>query len=189
MSDGNRMRARGGLVDALSSALDRGGHGIAHAPALLRQVLEDESWREFETLRGEMVRHERFTEFVVTPPLKGLGTSVDLVKRVVADDAVALDLLDQALQNQAGNPGNVDNINDRPTGTSREQALRRLRKDAPELHADVLAGRLSAHAAMVKAGFRSRTVSVPVSQPERVADALRKHMSPEDLVQLRKLLD
>jgi hypothetical protein len=67
------LRARGGLVDALSSALDSGGHGLSNVPVLLKRLLAEEGWREFETVRGEVVRHERFEEFVAAPPLKGLG--------------------------------------------------------------------------------------------------------------------
>ena len=44
-------------------------------------------------------------------------------------------------------------------GTSRTYALRRLAKDRPDLHAQCLAGDLTAHAAMVQAGFRHRPPS------------------------------
>lgn len=188
------LRARGGLVDALSSALDSGGHGLSNVPVLLKRLLAEEGWREFETVRGEVVRHERFEEFVAAPPLKGLGAEISLIKRIVADDREAVDLLDRVLQRQVGHPREiVDNINNsegRPSGTSQAHALRRLRKDAPELHAEVIAGRLSAHAAMVKAGFRARTISVPVERPDRVAAALRRHMTQEQLEELvRHLTD
>jgi hypothetical protein len=49
----------------------------------------------------------------------------------------------------------------RPEGNSRDKALRRLRDHRPDLHAQVLANELSAHAAMVEAGFRPRTFTVP----------------------------
>jgi hypothetical protein len=49
-----------------------------------------------------------------------------------------------------------------PTGTSEAAALRRLRKSAPKLHEKVIAGEMSANAAMVKAGFRPKTFTVPV---------------------------
>ncbi|WP_405186530.1 hypothetical protein OG582_21095 [Streptomyces anulatus] len=190
MTDPSPLRARGGLIDALSSTVDRGGHGLKHTPALLRRVLDEEAWREFETVRGEVVHHTDFVDFVTTPPLKGLGATVDLVRRIVADDTVALDLLDQVLQGGQGTRSDlVPNSNEvRPTGTTQAAALRRLRKDAPELHARVLAGELSAHAAMVQAGFRARTISVPVSKPESAARALRKNLKPEELVHLIKLL-
>jgi len=45
----------------------------------------------------------------------------------------------------------------RPTGRSTEAALRRLRRDRPDIHARVLAGEITANAGMVEAGFRKRT--------------------------------
>jgi len=72
-----------------------------------------------------------------------------------ADDPEALDLLDRASQNQAGRPKEtLDNVQGFPSGNRSDTALRRLRKDRPDLHAAVLDGALSPHAAMVRAGFR-----------------------------------
>lgn len=188
------MTAKGNavLVEALGSSLRRTGNGLEAVPGLVKEVLREEAWREFVTPRGELVKHERFVDFVTTPPTKGLGASVDLIKRLVEPDPEAADLLDQALQNREGNPGTNNNVissgETNPQGNTRARALRRLRKDKPELHADVLAGRLSAHAAMVQAGFRPKTVSVPVSQPDSIAAALRRHLSPDDIARLIKLL-
>lgn len=189
------LRRNGNLVESLGSSLRSGGHALGTAPALLRQILEAESWRDFVTQRGERVQHEQFADFVTTPPLHGLGASVRLVGKIVesiADEAERLalaDLLDRALQRPPSIHA-LDNIQgtEAPTGTSQAAALRRLRKDAPELHADVLAGRLSAHAAMVQAGFRRKTVVVPVDRPESAAKALRKNLSPEDVAALVRLL-
>ncbi len=65
------------------------------------------------------------------------------------------DALDAALRNEPHvHTGDVDNVNVRPAGNSESAALRRLRKDRADLHAEVLAGNLKAHAAMVQAGSR-----------------------------------
>lgn len=179
MSD--RLRHNANLVDALGSSLRSGSHGLDTVPALLKRVLQEESWREFVTQRGDHVKHERFAEFVTTPPLAGLGTTVEMVERVVGADAEAATLLRESLK------GTRNNITGK-RGTRRDYSLERLERDAPELRAEVLAGRLSAHAAMVRAGFRRRTVSVPIGQPASVAATLRKHMSLEDLARLIELL-
>lgn len=192
----DQLRRNANLVDALGSSLRSGDHALGTVPALLKRVLSEGSWREFVTKRGEHVQHQRFAEFATTPPLKGLGCEdISLVRRVVADDPEALDLLDQALQNPVGTNKGVDNINPHPDGTSRAQALRRLRKEADsgneqaaQLHADVLAERISAHAAMVQGGFRPKTISVPVNRPESLAAYLRKHMPREALLRLAELL-
>lgn len=200
MSDAQKVNAR--LVDALGSALRSGDHGLKAVPGLMKRVLRDEAWRSFVTQRGEVVEHERFEDFVVTQPLKGLGATVDLVRTLVHGDPEALDLFDQATQRDHGGDRHSDafklhniqlegsdrNVVDAPSGTSREAGLRRLRKDRPDLHAEVLAGRLTTHAAMVQAGFRPKTVSVPVDRPAAIAKTLRKNLPPEDLVELVRLL-
>jgi hypothetical protein len=189
MTESLSLRQRATLVEALSSSLEHGGVALGTVPKAVARVLSEGAWREFVTSRGEHVTHERFADFVTMPPLKGLGSDIALVRRIVSDDIDALDLLDQALQNPAHTHADVDNINiSRPHGTSQSQALRRLRKNAPQLHADVLAGRLSAHGAMVRAGFRPKTVSVPVTKPEAVARSLLKYMSADDIAKLVAVL-
>lgn len=192
------MKVAGGVVESLGSALRSGEHGLTTAPKLLLRILRDGSWREFVTQRGEQVRYEQFDQFVATPPLKGLGATPHLVDKIVeaiedkAERTEAQDLLDQARQRGTGRPSeSVSNIHssaERPAGTSRDRALRKLRADSPSLHAEVLAGRISAHAAMVQAGFRRKTVSVPVDRPEAAAKALRKSLTPEDIAVLAALL-
>lgn len=196
MTEPYEQRARGTLVEALSSALERGGSGLANAPELLRRLLTDGSWRSFVTQRGELVEYSRFADFVVTPPLKGLGTTLALVRRVIGEEPAVLDLFDQATQGanggdrRSGEAISLHNIQTEnpPSGTSREAGLRRLRKARPDLHAEVLSGALSTHAAMVKAGFRRKMVTVPVDKPENTARALRRNLDPEDLAVIARLI-
>lgn len=197
---GANPQANAALVEALGSALREGEHGLKHGPTLLVRVLREESWRSFVTQRGEQVQHERFEQFVTAVPLRGLGASMRLIGKLV--DAIedpgaraqAQDLLDQVSGNRQGQRGNfLYNIQEvaessAPTGTSREAGLRRLRKDRPDLHAEVLAGHLTAHAAMVQAGFRRKSVTVPVDKPENTARALRRNLEPEAVAELARLL-
>src|SRR5690606_19621744 len=190
-------RARGSDVAALIDTLRRGGSALESVPHQLKQILRAETWRHFVTRLGKEVCHERFADFVTTPPLDGLGADIALVRRLIADDPEALDLLDRQLkadQQHGGDRvsdaarGKVYNINlAPPRGTSKDYALRKLRKDAPELHAEVLAGRLSTNAAMVKAGFRPRTFSVR-PEPKSAARTLRKYMTADQLAELVRLL-
>jgi hypothetical protein len=181
----DHLKRNANLVEALGSALRQGGHALGTVPDLLKQVLTEESWREFVTQRGEKVDYERFADFVTEQPLKGLGGDVDLVRRIVADDPEALDLLDRAVQN----PPALHNVqSSAPTGNAQDAALRRLRKDAPALHAEVLAGNLSAHAAMVRGGLRRKQLSIIITEPERIAAALRRQLPPEMLPEIARLL-
>lgn len=185
------------LVEALGSSLRRGGNALHDIPGLVQRILEEGAWRSFVTPRGELVEHQRFVDFVTTPPLRGLGASVKLVRSLVRDDPVALDLFDQASQGANGGDRrsphstslyNIQTEAAPPTGTSREAGLRRLRSARPDLHAEVLAGRLTIHGAMVQAGFRRKTVSVPVDSPESAAQALRRVLPPESVAELARLL-
>ncbi len=182
------------LVEMLGSALQRGGNALESVPGLLKRLLTEKSWREFVTQRGELVQHDRFADFVTTAPLRGIGASVELIRRIVADDIEALDLLDQALQNKPHThlstpDSDISTIRDpNQRGTTKDYALRKLRADAPELHAEVLAGNLSAHAAMVQAGFRPRTFTVRADSPKSVAATLRRQLDPGALAELAQLL-
>jgi len=193
------LKKNANLVEALGSSLRSGDHGLKAVPGLVKRVLAEDAWRSFVTQRGELVEYDHFEEFVATPPLKGLGASLDLVRTLVRDDPLALDLFDQATRSAHGGDRHSDafKLDDiklegsqmaAPTGTSREAGLRRLRKDRPDLHAEVLAGALSTHAAMVKAGFRRRALTVPVDTPENMARALRRNLPPEAVTELAKLL-
>lgn len=104
----------------------------------------------------------------------GLGTDVKTLKNLCRDNPAALDALDRATQGRTGRPSaeTVDNINDlkKPDGTSRDAALRRLRKhsdpesddyreDVAGLYRQVLQGEKSCHRAMIEAGFRKQATS------------------------------
>lgn len=193
----NAPKANAVLVEALGSSLRRGGNALEDVPGLLTRILVEEAWREFVTPRGELVRHERFVDFVTTPPTAGLGATMRLIEKIVdsiddeAERSQAQNLLDQARQGRQGARSDLGNIVTevrRPEGNSKAKAHRRLRKDRPDLHDEVLAGRISAHAAMVQAGFRPKTLSVPTSRPDSIAAALRRHLSPDDIARLIKLL-
>jgi len=64
-------------------------------------------------------------------------------------------------------------------GNARTYALRRLAKDRPDLHAQCLEGTLTANAAMVQAGFRTKAPSRRKTALERLRAYWRK-VSPGD---------
>jgi hypothetical protein len=59
-----------------------------------------------------------------------------------------------------GGHNRADNISS-GHGTSATYALSRLKRDRPDLAEEVVAGRKSANAAAIEAGFRKRTITVP----------------------------
>jgi hypothetical protein len=75
----------------------------------------------------------------------------------------------------------------RPSGTSRQAGLRQLRKHDSELHAKVLAGELSINAALIRAGLRTKQITVFVN-PQRAAGILTKAFSQDEFIELVALL-
>ena len=65
-------------------------------------------------------------------------------------------------------------------GNSAGYAARRLSKNRPDLFERVLSGELSCHAAMIEAGFRTRTITVPID-PEQAAPILRRAFTADQL--------
>lgn len=138
------------------------------------------------------MEHRRFSGFLTADPFDGLGIAVEYARRIVGDDKQTLDLLDQALQGRQGTRTDLlDNVQEvkAPTGNSESAALRRLRKDRPDLHAQVLNGELSAHAAAVQAGFRPKTFTVRTDDPDRIVATLRRQLPPGVLAKVIHLLE
>ena len=173
-------KAAWGIVHALQKSLVGGRHGLDTVPKLIKRIIQGELWKGFycEPMQSE-VAHSSFERYVTDDLPTGLGTTIRMLKSICRDDVEALDAIDRATQRKASGGKNqhtgedsfVDNVNEaeRPTGNSRDAALRRLRKDRPDLLERVLANELSAHAAAVEAGFRKKP-----SQAEICVKAFRK---------------
>lgn len=187
----NKLRENDSYVQGLRIAIREGTFGLSDVPELIKRVILEDAWREREIEQtGQVATFKRFVDFVAAKPLDGLGTDLATVKRLCRDDAGAVDLIDRVTQHASGpqqtTGNNVPEL--RPEGNSAAKALRRLRKDRPDLHARVLSGELSPHAAAVEAGFRRRTITVPL-EPEAAAAALRRHFTPDQLASLIDLLE
>jgi hypothetical protein len=176
------------LIDALGAALRYSGAALGDVPELLKRVLETGIWRDFTTQRRERVHHERFVDFVTAQPLAGLGADVDLIRRLVADDDEATRKLREVLKEKPGRKKSRNNITGSTRGDSRAYLLERLERERPDLLADVIAKRSSAHAAAIEAGFRPRTITVRADSPTSIAATLRRQLTPDDLRELARLL-
>lgn len=191
MTDSLRRNAT--LVEMLGGALRDGGHALGAVPGLLKQVLVDDGWREFVTQRGERVEHERIEDFVCTQPLKGLGASIDLIDRVIGTDDP--DLLRMWRAARKGKPGRPKKGTEKAvesttiSGAERSDLTsERLARDAPDEYESVRRREKTINAAAVAAGIRPRRILVRLDRPESAARTLRKHMSPEQLSTLARLL-
>jgi hypothetical protein len=134
----------------------------------LREFKGDERWRQLTDRNGGKFRY--WQDYVQYPEPYGLGMQVADAEAVIEArdnkrlrdvlDADARDRANPSRQGQRTDLVDIEEINinkvSRPTGTTVESALRRLRKDRPDIYARVLANELTAHAGMVEAGFRKR---------------------------------
>lgn len=194
---GDQLREAGVIVAHLSRALLDGSRDLRTVPGLIKRIIIENMWQErVDPASGRSYGPFRsFGEFVGTPVSDGgLGSTIRQLENLCRDDKEALDAIDRATQgdhggNRRSGTFNVDNVHiERPSGNRESTALRRLRKDRPDLHARVLAGELSANWAMVEASFRPRTLTVPVTRPESVARSLLKYMSADDIAKLITVL-
>ena len=192
-------------VQLLYEFVQEGRMGLEQAPKLLKEVLLDECWRERRVRTGEVVKFLTFAEFVTTPPIKGLGVSMKLINRIASVDKDLETLVAKAKIQPEGGARNPNGINQyapkelvtddniigdlrtAPNGTSSQQACLRLSRQAPEIHARVLAGELSPHAAMIQAGFRRKTITVPCD-PDLAVKALLRHFDRDAIDRILYLI-
>ena len=188
-------KANAVLVDALGSSLRYGGNALEAVPDLLKKLLAEEAWREFVTQRGELVQHERFADFVTTPPLKGLGASMELIDRIVGtSDPDLLRMLREAKKGKPGRPRKGEKMEgDSPSikhglGES-GPAVDRLAREAPDEYEAVERGEKTIHAAAVAAGIRKRRISIRLDDPVSAIRSIRNNASPEFWQEFRRLVN
>jgi hypothetical protein len=191
------------VVREVISSTNDGAQVMSALPGLVRRLIDEDAWREFAAPgSGKLVCHETFTSFVRTRPPEGLGgrssqllalcgTDEDLVVRV---RALLLGEVPEAANHgeigrgRSGPEGKrlSDNLFRPGRGTRSDYLVSRLKRDNPDLAARVVAGELTPSAAARQMGWRKPTINV--STPERVANSLRQHMTPEQLAELAAIL-
>lgn len=192
----DRLYEAGLIVGHLSRALLDGTRDLGLIPGLIKRIIQDDMWQEYcDPKSGRRYGpFPSFESFIEMPARNGgLGMTVRELLGLCVNDIAARDAIDRACQ-RSDNPGRrtdlVDNVNKvlRPDGNSEAAALRRLRKDRPDLLERVLSGELTAHAAARQAGFRRQQQSVRMDDPDSAARTLKKFMSPEVRQELARLL-
>lgn len=136
-----------------------------------------------------------------------LGCTFDMVETaLVASDAflkkttndeykawtykkVATEIETPAKRGEVGRGRTADRFNNVKSNATPDLAytLRRLKRDSPKLFEKVVSGELSANAAAIKAGFRVKTITVPLDA-ERAAKTIRKHFTAAQIHELMEYL-
>jgi len=148
----------GVLVEALWSAVSRGGKSLDQIPTMVRRLLETGAWKKRTIRTGKVVEHSSFYSFLTSPPLSGCGYDPAKIVKLISGDVETLTLWREAMKAKRGRKVKdiVDNVNDikRTDGNSRIYTLSRLKAQRPDLFAKIKVGEISANSAAIEAGFR-----------------------------------
>ncbi len=198
----NRLANNAMTVIALRSALQGGSTGLESVPRRLIETIRDEAWKAWKP--GGIDRPYRcadFRRFLTGPRAEGC-CETPVWERIVKDTEAWVPYCDQLagepggqLENKNAQKTNADNVRNRfepaiipmPGGNASITAIRRLSRERPDLLVRVRIGELTPHGAMVIAGFRKHTITVP-ADPEGAARRLRRHFDGDRLKQLIELL-
>ena len=172
----------GQLCQTASESFRSADFGLAKFPSLLKKVIANRAWerREWVTPRGEprgrTIELPSFRELITRKPIEGWGLDPAKVEAVIRDDPEALVMFREAMVDKPGKRAksdisdNVTNKTSDNRGNNRAYSITRVQKECdPDTVAEVMAGRMSPHKALVKAGVRqNRQVYIPRSPREAV---------------------
>jgi len=167
-------------IQSLQQSIGHGGKEVFDlVPLQLRNVLEDRLWADRKDRNGQPFRSfEAFTTHILW---QGLESSIsdlllycrkhpdvaELIRREVGDlPEHGGDRKSEAAKDQGCNATLI--------GRGSTYAIARLKRDHPELAEKVVAGKLSAHAAAIEAGFRRPTIAVPAEPDAAIAALVRR---------------
>jgi adenine-specific DNA methylase len=177
-SDPDRVDGAIAAAERVAATMRAGAHvydlrdairqGMAHrelATRALVALVPDEGWQHYQLPDTDQTqRHDTFAAF-----LDAIDTDFATLNRLCRDDVAALDAFDRATRRTAGRPKKGDIVTHKAArGNTKEYALARLRRERPDLHTRVLDGELSPHRAMVAAGLRPPTRTVPADSVDVV---------------------
>lgn len=188
------LERRSRIVSTLQSVYRKDMGTINDVPALLEQCLEQDAWREFRGADGELVTYQagEFEKFLRAKPLKGLGATPEGVLAILRASgheklvSRVVDLLAHVPLSAHGEVGNgrVSRVGD-TNSTSGENdvpyVVRRLKRDAPEIAAQVAAGTVSPNRAAVMAGIRHGYLRVRTDDVDRALAKLMEFYTPDEI--------
>ena len=175
-------------------AVYRAASGASHEliPALAK-IVETENWREFVRPNQGLQTYATFAQFCDGV----LGLSAEAIEALLNRSTAkhAARLVTKAIREGVeplqthgtnrwadGSRGyNVSSKNE-SRGHDPNHLLARLKRDSPELAAQVVEGTISAYAAAVKAGFIKRPGTFRTDDPELAIDSLLKYFTRDQLL-------
>lgn len=167
--------------------------GLKQFPALLKKVIATKAW-ERRTVHGKLVELGSLRELITAKPVSGWGEDPAAVEAVIRDDPEALAAFREAMKHQGERPNLCNNVTEVDaeaiTGNSRAYSISRVQRECDSRTvAAVMAGEMSANAALVKAGVReNRQVYIP-RDPSKAVEKLRLQFGEDFIEGIRSALN
>jgi hypothetical protein len=183
---------RAQLCQSTIESLYEATGGLRQFPSLLKKVIATRAW-ERRTVHGKVVELGSLRELITARPVSGWGEDPAKVEAVIRDDPEALVMFREAMKHQGERTdlGNIVPEVDRPDrGHSRAYSIARVQRECdPETVAAVMAGKVSANAALVRAGLReSRQVYIP-RDPAAAVEKIRRQFGNEFIEAMKEAMD
>lgn len=85
----NEQVIRGHLIGSTREAVARWSAAKAGFPEKMKQLIREGLWKDFINIIGQRVQFSSFRDFVPTPVLRGLESSLEVVLALCEDDPEA----------------------------------------------------------------------------------------------------
>lgn len=186
------------VVREVISSTENGASVMSALPDLVRQLVDEEAWRDFTAPNPiGLVHHDTFREFIRDHPPRGLDSRVDQMLALCGSDreliarvrGLVYGDIPAAEESIHAGPGRGNKTLEPPKGfiaNSAEYLVARLKRDDPVLAEKVVSGEMSPYRAQQEKGWRPPRIYV--TSAERTAASLRKHMKPDARRALGRLL-
>ena len=171
----------GQLCQSTIESLYEATGGMKQFPGLLKKIIETKAWLR-RISSGKVVELTSLRELITAKPVRGWGEDIKTVEAVIRNDPECLAMFREAMKEQGNNQYTKSKCNNitqasggNGTGTSRAYSIARVQSqcDAKTVAA-VMAGKMSANGALVKAGLRDvRQIYLP-REPVKAVEKLRK---------------
>jgi hypothetical protein len=192
MHDLNEIE-RGELCQSTIESLYEATGGLRQFPALLKKVIATKAW-ERRNVHGKVVELSSLRELITAKPVSGWGEDPSKVEAVIRDDPEALSAFREAMKHQGERPNLRNNVTevdvDVITGNSRAYSIARVQRECDaDTVAAVMAGEMSANAALVKAGVReNRQIYIP-RDPGAAVQKLRRQFGDKFMEAMKEVMD
>jgi len=179
------------IVRETQQILGKGeGNLMSVLPTAIKRLIQDRAWEgRIKKVGLESVEVKDFEDLVTTKLPYGLETTIsDLIHYCRKEPEVQTMI--KAEIGEAGKQGGTGanqyskerNTQLATEGQTANRNLKRLKRDRPDLAEEVIAGRISANAAAIQAGFRKKTKSIPINTPQEAVSALLRVFDGDTLM-------